>query len=350
MSVIKPHDQLRDAVIAILTAAHSSAEEAAIVADHLVEANLRGHDSHGVGMIPTYIRNWHAGHLVANQHADFVRVDGVFGVADGRQGYGQVVAREAMDWAIDSAKRQGIGVVTLRNAHHIGRIGTYGEQACAAGMISLHFVNVLSGPPRVAAFRGSDGRTSTNPVCIAIPAGDGVPPIVLDFATSKIALGKVRVAYNEGHAIADNTIIDAAGQPTNDPAVMYNEPKGAMLPFGEHKGSGLALICELLGGGLTGGGGGHPGTPNDRGTLNGMLAIVLDPARLVDVPWFQQDIADTVEWFKASPPRDPQQKVLVAGEPERIARRQRLEDGIAIDTTSWGEIVEAARSVGVVLT
>ncbi len=349
MSVLMTHDRLRNAVISILTAADSSAAEAAEVANHLVEGNLRGHDSHGVGMIPTYIRDWQAGHLVANQHAEFLRQDGVFGVADGCRGYGQVVAREAMDWAIASARQNGIGVVTLRNAHHIGRIGTYGEHACAAGMISLHFVNVLSGPPRVAAYRGSDGRTSTNPVCIAIPAGDGVPPVVLDFATSKIAMGKVRVANNKGQAVPENTLIDAKGQPTTDPSTLYTEPKGALLPFGEHKGSGLALICELLGGGLTGSGAGHPGTPNERGVINGMLAIVIDPARLIDVPWFQQEIAATVAHFKASPPADPDFPVLVAGEPERIARQQRLQHGIPIDPTTWQEIRDTAATIGVAL-
>jgi uncharacterized oxidoreductase len=150
--------QLRSVISELLRRAGSSDEESLIVTDHLVRANLAGHDSHGVGMIPTYVRHLEAKLLRPNTHAKLTREDGPILVFDGGRGYGQVVAREAMDQAINRCKEVGVAVLGLRNAHHIGRIGTYGEQSIDAGLVSLHFVNVTDHRPLVAPFRGTDAR------------------------------------------------------------------------------------------------------------------------------------------------------------------------------------------------
>src|SRR6201988_1247892 len=221
----------------IVAAGGSSPAEAGIVADHLVEANLRGHDSHGVGMLVAYFRDFEAGHLTANQKPEVVSDTGTISVWDAHGGYGQVIARQAVEWAIESAKKHGVAVNGLRDGHPIGRVGTYGEIAARAGMVAMHFVNVASGPPGVAPFRGREGRFLTTPVCIAIPGTASTEPILLDFATSRVALGKVRVAHNSGKPMLDGALLDYAGQPTTDPSVMYSEPRGVVLPFGEHKGS-----------------------------------------------------------------------------------------------------------------
>src|SRR6187549_84776 len=175
----------------IITVGGSSPAEATIVADHLVEANLRGHDSHGVGMLVAYVRDLENGTLKPNQAPEIVSDTGTISVWDARAGYGQVVARQSVEWAIEAAKKHGVAVNGLRNAHHIGRVGTYGEIAARAGMVALHFVTVASGSPGVAPFRGREGWFLTNPVCIAIPGTDNNEPILLDFATSRVALGKV---------------------------------------------------------------------------------------------------------------------------------------------------------------
>src|ERR1700761_9506446 len=167
--MIIDHAKLLSLANKIVAAGGSTPEEAAIVAEHLVEANLRGHDSHGVGMLVAYVRDFEAGTLKANQSPEIVSDTGTISVWDARAGYGQVVARQAVEWAIGAAKKHGVAVNGLRNAHHIGRVGTYGEIAARAGMVALHFVNVASGPPGVAPFRGREGRFLTNPVCIAIP-------------------------------------------------------------------------------------------------------------------------------------------------------------------------------------
>ena len=343
------HHALRALTRRMLGAAGCAETEATAVADHLVEANLAGHDSHGVGMLPAYLRNIAAGTLVPNQSPEIVSESGSFAVWDGRGGFGQVIAHAAMNWAIGAAQQLGIAVHALRNTHHIGRVGAYGERAAAAGLLSLHFVSGNSGRPLVAPFRGREGRFSTNPVCIAVPGTTTTPPIILDMATSRIALGKVRVAHNEGKEVVAGALVDAAGRPTTDPGVIYrgNEPEGAVLPFGEHKGYGLALICEILGAAVTGAGTIQPANPRDRGIQNGMLSFVLDPARLAARPFIEAEIDAFIAWTKSAPPADPALPVLVPGEPERIARAARSASGIIIDATTWRHIAEAAAGVGV---
>lgn len=341
------HETLRKLARETLAAAGSGPEEAAIVADHLVEANLRGHDSHGVGLLPMYLRDRAAGWVRTNQHARLVRDEGAIAIFDGGVGYGHVIAREATEWGIARARRDGSVILALRNAYHVARVGTYGQMACDAGLVSIFFVNVATGAPKVAPFGGRDGRLNTNPICIGVPAGDGHPELLLDFATSRIAAGKVRVARNEGHALPEGILIDEHGAPTSDPGVIYREPAGAILPFGEHKGTGLALMCDLLAGALVGGRVNDLAMPPDARITNSMLAILIDPGRLTDLGEFHRTITESIRNVLASPPIDPAKPVMVAGEPERRKRAARIESGIPIDPVTWQEIVAAAKSVGV---
>jgi hydroxycarboxylate dehydrogenase B len=329
----------------IIAAAGSATAEAEEVAAHLVEANLKGHDSHGVGMIPTYVKNVREGHLKPNQHVSLVSETGPIAVFEGNMGYGQITAREATDWAIGKAKSGGVGIFALRNTHHVARVGAYGERAAAAGLVSIHFVNVLIAPGRVAPFGGMAGRFGTDPICISFPAKDGKPPVVLDFATSRVAAGKLRVAANEGKQLPPGYLIDAQGHEATDPQVFFKQ-NGAMLPFGEHKGSGLALACELLAGVLTGGGVMQDKIPNN-GVKNGMFSIVLDPARFGDTGWMDREMTSLIGWIKSAPPRPGVEEVMVAGEPERKSRAKRLKDGIPVDANTWKELVAAAQQVGV---
>ncbi len=220
----------------IVNVGGSSPAEASIVAEHLVEANLRGHDSHGVGMLVAYVRDLDNGTLKVNQTPEVVSDTGTISVWDAHAGYGQVVARQAVEWAIEAARKHGVAVNGLRNAHHIGRVGTYGEIAARAGMVALHFVNVASGTPGVAPFRGKEGRFLTNPVCIAIPGTDTNEPILLDFATSRVALGKVRVAHNAGKPMLSGALLDHAGKPTTNPPSCRHRGHDGVVLLGEHKG------------------------------------------------------------------------------------------------------------------
>ncbi len=347
--IVVKHERLRAGVGALLQASGSDEREARIVTDHLVEANLKGHDSHGVGMIPLYVRHIKEGKLRLNQHLRLVRDDGPFLVGDGQMGHGQVVAMELTDRAIARAKQQGVAVAGLIMSHHIGRVGTYGERCAEAGMVSLHFVNVGGHRALVAPFRGSDARFNTNPICLTLPATGANPPTILDFATSKIALGKVRVAKNKGEQVAAGTLIDSRGKPTTDPNVMFVEPPtpaGAVVTFGEHKGYGLALFAEIFGAALVGGLTIAPHHPRVHGVVNNMLEIVIDPARLTDMKQLKSEIDAVFAYFKASPPADPSAPVLVPGDPERLSRGARLANGIPIDATTWGELKAAANMAG----
>jgi uncharacterized oxidoreductase len=275
-----------------------------------------------------------------------VKDDGALMMFDGGRGYGRPVAGQALDAAIARVRDTGVVAMTLANAHHIGRIGGYGEIASAAGVVSLHFVNVADHRATVAPFRGTDARFVTNPVCIAIPGTDRHPALLLDMATSAVAMGKIRVAKNQGRPVEPGLLIDEAGKPTRDPNVMYREPHGALLPFGGHKGYALAVMTELLATALTGGPSIHPGNQRMGGVINNMLTVLIDPSRLAGVDWLRREVDGFVEYVKASPPADPAQPVLVPGDPERLAATDRAKTGIDIDSTTWGEILEAAEKVG----
>lgn len=343
--IILSAPKLIQAVEAIVLKGGSNAREAKLVATNLVEANLKGHDSHGVGMIPRYIESLKEGGLQVNQAPKIVLDTGPLVRLDGQAGYGQVIGHDAMLIAIERAKKHGLCAAGLHNAHHIGRIGAWAEMAVAEGLVSMHFVNVVS-RPIVAAWGGGDGRFGTNPICIGVPR-KGKDPIVLDFATSRIAQGKTRVAHNRGKKLEPGTIIDDQGRPTTDPRFTVVPPFGAILTFGEHKGYGLALIAELLGGALTGGD--TMRTAYDgktRGVYNGMLTIVLDPARLGTSEHFQTEIDAFTGWVQSGPVAEGFDKVRLAGDPEREWKAKRLKEGIPVDPTTWGDIVTAAGKVG----
>jgi hydroxycarboxylate dehydrogenase B len=342
-------DKLTGIAHRVFAAGGSSEEEAGIVAGHLVEANLKGHDSHGVGMIPSYLRNLAAGKAKPNEPGRVVSDTGSIVVYDGERGYGQIVARNATLLGIDRAKRDGVAVVALKNAHHIGRVGTYGEMCAAAGLVSLHFVNITDQRPAVAPWRGGDARFGTNPLCIALPGPAPDRPIVADMATSRIAMGKVRVARNKGEQIAADTLLDQDGNATTDPNVMYKRPRGALMTFGEHKGYALAFICEMLAGAVTGSGTMRPERQDAESVTNGMLTIVIDPARLTDQAWMKDEIAAMAAYITASPPRKPGEPVLIPGDPERANRAKRLKGGVPIDDETWREIALAARGVNVLV-
>ena len=347
-TILIDHAELSAMARAIFVASGSSEDEARIVADHLVEANLRGHDSHGVGMIPMYLRNLATGTLRPN-HIGRVTSDpgGAMIVYDGERGYGQVAARAAIEVGIEQARRAGLAVVALRNAHHIGRIGTYGEMCAEAGLVSIHFVNITGQKPSVAPWLGAAARFGTNPVCVAVPAAEPGRPVILDMATSVVALGKVRVARNKGQQLDAAILLDANGHPTTDPGTMFRQPRGALMTFGEHKGYALAFICEILGGALTGGGTMRPENQAAATTTNGMLTILLDPSHLVERSWLAGEIKAMTDYVTASPPINPGEKVLIPGDPERQSRLWRIAAGIPIDDETWRELIEAAKNLDV---
>jgi uncharacterized oxidoreductase len=341
------HDagRLEAQVDAVFRAAGSSDREAGLIARHLVEANLCGHDSHGVGVLPAYIRNSGMGRLVLNQVLETSLDAGGMLVCDARLGAGQVMAHDAMALGIARAREMGSCTVSLRQSHHVGRIGHWAEQCAAAGMVSIHFVNVVAGP-YVAPFGGTMARLGTNPFAAGFPR-PGEDPVVVDFATSTLALGKVRVARNKGEMLAPGAVLDAQGRPSTDPSVMFTSPPGSLTTFGLHKGWGLQLACELFGAAVTG----APvqqSLDSDTGLVNSMMSVIVDPARLGTAGPYAERLEAVAAYVMSENAEGPGE-VLLPGMPERRTRAERLAAGIPIDSETWGQIVLAAKSVGVEL-
>jgi hydroxycarboxylate dehydrogenase B len=335
---------LTRAIEAIVAAGGSEAREAELVSSNLVLANLMGHDSHGVGMIPRYVDALREGGLKPNRHPSVTLDSGTMLALDGQMGYGQAVGVEAMDLAIERARKHGVCVMGLGHAHHLGRIGHWAEQAVAQGLVSIHFVNVIS-RAIVAPWGGSDARFGTNPVTVGIPL-PGEPPFILDMATSAVAQGKIRVAHNKREPVSPDWLLDDDGNPTADPKFGVNEPFGALRTFGFHKGYGLAVVCELLGGALTGGGTWHSDDRSRKRVWNGMLTIVVDPQRLGTGDVFAAETTAFLASLRKSRVAPGFDKVRIAGEPERETRAKREREGIALDDNTWEEIVAAAAKVG----
>jgi uncharacterized oxidoreductase len=340
------HDRLQDYVAAIFRAAGSEPEEAGTIAAHLVEANLAGHDSHGVIRVYKYVDWVKSGQVVPNRHATLVADRGAMVLVDGNFGYGQVIGKEAMAIAGERAKTYGLAAVSIRNAGHLGRIGAWAEQLAEAGLASFHFVNTSGFGILVAPHGGSDRRLSANPLAAGVPQAGG-RPLILDIATSVVAEGKIQVTKNKGEQLAPGLVIDGAGKPTTDPAAFYADPPGAILPFGGHKGSGLSFFCEVLAGSLSGGFASNPKSPTAGRLVNNMLTMAFDPAAFGDADFFAEDVGRLAAWIKASLPIEPGGAVLLPGEVEDRTRAERMCDGIPIDGGTFARIVAAGESVGV---
>ena len=345
-------DKLIDIVADVFAHVGSSSEEARRIATYLTTANLTGHDSHGVIRVPVYVRWNKMGSVVPDQTVEMVVDTPSLAVIDGKFGYGQTVTPQAVRIGIDKCKAQGLAAIALRNSGHLGRVGDWAEMAAAEGLISIHFVNA-SGSVLVAPYGGVERRLSTAPYCVGIPRA-GADPVVLDFATSIVAEGKVLVASRGGKKLPRGALIDPDGTLSENPVSLYgphemegprdhSQGKGAIRAFGEHKGSGLALMCELLGGSLSGTG---ATGPNKR-FANGMLAIYIDPRVVDPANFFDADMTRYIDYFKNTKPAAGVDQVLIPGEPEKATRADRTKNGVPLPDETWAAIVATAREVGV---
>jgi uncharacterized oxidoreductase len=350
--ILIPAPVLQKLVTDIFVAAGCAEAEAERIAVHLLGANLAGHDSHGVVRVPRYVEWQEKGYILAGQQAEIVTDGGAFALLDGKFGFGQTVAPQATELGIQRASRHGAAIIGLRHAGHVGRIGHYAEMAIAAGLISIHFVNV-AGSVLVAPYGGVERRFSTAPFCVGVPLEKG--SLLLDFATSRVAEGKVLVASNGGKPLPPDALIEPDGRLSGDPHTLYGDyapvgPRnpsgaGAIRAFGDHKGSGLALICEILAGALTGGG--TAGPVDARGRIaNGMLSIYLSPQHFGDQAAFWAAGQAYVDWVKDCRPATPGEPVMVPGDPEARTRARRLAEGVPLPADTWANILDTAHRLG----
>ena len=346
--VIVGHEVLEYIVKKMIQAVGSEETEAIAVAKNLVEANLMGHDSHGVGLAPRYMGHAIAGTMNPGAEVSIVTDNGVYLLLEGNMGYGQTVGHDSMELGISKARESGAAIVGLRNVHHLGRIGAWGEMCARAGFISIHYVNATGHKPYVAPYGGYEARYSTNPYCAAIPATEKTPMMVLDMATSRVAQGKVRVAhYAEKEMPMPDALVGPNGKLTKDPGVIFREPMGAMLSFGEHKGYGLALLCDILAGGLAGGGTARPELNTGETIRNNMLTIIINPEQFESGVSFSEEFDSLVEFVKSGQPAEGFDKIRVAGEPEQEMMARRRAEGIPIDRNTWGEMIKLGCDNGI---
>ncbi|MGY2048395.1 malate/lactate/ureidoglycolate dehydrogenase [Methylobacterium sp. JK268] len=326
--------------------------EAERIGRYLVAANLTGHDSHGVIRVPRYVAWLREGEVVADRTPEVVTDSPSFVLIDAQYGFGQTAGPVATRTGIARAKANGVAIVALRHSGHLGRIGEWAEQAAAEGLVSVHFVNV-AGSLLVAPFGSVDRRYSTAPFAAGFPVAGG-EPIILDFATSAVAEGKVLVASQGGKPLPEGVLIEPDGRHSGDPRTLFGDYEGtpdrdnrrgagAIRAFGEHKGSGLALMCELLAGALTGSGTAGPGP---KRFCNGMLSIYMTPEAFGSADAVATETRTYLDFFKSARAASPGGEVLLPGEPERRTRAQRLAEGVPLPDPVWATLLDAGKPHG----
>jgi len=310
---------------------------ASTVASHLADANLTGHDSHGIIRIPQYVENARKGWIEPNGEPEIVADTPTTARVDGHHTFGQVVGGYSARVAIDKAKNSGISLVTMSSLSHIGRIGSYTEMAANEGMAAIMFTGILGeGGFVMAPFGGKVARLSSNPITMSFPYKPD-SPILLDFATTIGAEGKLRIYRARGQKLPEEWVLDSDGSPSRDPNDFYNG--GAVLPIGGihggHKGYALAMMAATLGGIL--GEFGKP-PPADGWYTSGSTIIVIDVSALAPLDKLTSDVDGLVQLTKDTPLMEGAQEILYPGEKEAKTRHERLVSGVEVEDATWEQI------------
>lgn len=330
----------------VLTGFGCNQNEADIVARHLVLANLTGHDSHGIGMLPMYGGQVADGNLICNQTPVLHNPVGAISIVDAKCGFGHRMALLALDHAMQTVDEHKVAVLGLRNSGHVSRVGTYSEYCAAKGYVSIHMVNVVGHPPIVAPFGARVPGFSTNPISMAMPVNGEAKPL-LDIATSTVAFGKIRVASNKGEQVPLGYLVDGEGLPTTNPDPMTNEREGALSAFGEHKGSGLGIFVELLAGALASDDTVATKDYIPEGVYNNMFSVIIDPAAFDSSDQVARRTMEFYDYIKNKPAAKGVDDVLMPGEPEKLTQASREKDGIPVDEETVRQIFATAENFNV---
>ncbi|MFZ4409478.1 MAG: Ldh family oxidoreductase [Paracraurococcus sp.] len=336
-------EKLRALGRALLMANGVPEDEAATVARHVVNANLAGHDSHGMIMLPNYIERVKVGHIVPGAPFTIVQESPTTTVVDGNWGFGYVINEKAMALTIEKAQANNIAATTVFRQGHVGRLASYPLMAAKAGMIGMAWADSGRSPKGVAPFGGREARLGTNPWAMAVPSDlDG--PFCMDFATSSVAMGKIKLAEARGQEIPLGWVVDSEGDLTTDPAKIKG---GALMPLGGsegYKGTALAAMGEIFCGILTGlGFGVEPSGRHNDGCF--LIAIKVDAFR--PLLTFRKDVADFAHYLKDTPPAKGSQGVLYPGEVEHRAEQARGGEGIEIEDATWKKLGALAAAGGI---
>lgn len=336
-------EELAETTAAIFRAAGAGPEDAATVATSLVDAELCGHESHGLIRVSEYLRHIREGAIVPSAQPEVVEDRGTTILVDGHWGFGQVVAQRTTEWLIERTNEHGVGAAGIRNCAHVGRVGAYPEMAANHGLIALAFVNGGGAEPRLAPHGGRRAVFGTNPIAAAVPL-PGSLPIVIDFSTAAVASGKIRVLRDRREPLPEGWILDSQGRPSTRPEDYY--AGGMLLPAAAHKGYGLALLVELLAGCLTGAG--SLAVPDSGYKLgNGMFMQAFDVRSFMSMEEFARLATGLADTVRSTPPAADSAEVLLPGDPERRTALKRATEGIEVAQSTWATLAAAADELGV---
>lgn len=344
MPTISPH-ALRSFTASLFQSHGVPADEADRVAASLVQSNLSGHDSHGVIRVPQYVAAIKDGRLKPGTPLTIVHETPAVLVADGNWGLGQVQAHRLLERLTPKARKIGLAAGTLRQCGHVGRLGEYAEVVTAQGLVFQATVNNHGFGRGMAPPGGTEARIGTNPLCLGVPTR--TDPLILDIGMSVVAEGKVRVAFNKGQQVPEGWLLDAAGQPTTDPGVLYRDPRGSILPLGgaqAYKGFGIGLLLDTFAGALSGARCSHPSAPNL--SANAGFFLVLDPEQFAGTDHFLREVTALAEAVRTCPRVEGVSEITLPGDPER-KERQRRQSRISIDDGTWHQLVQLAATVQV---
>ena len=324
--------------------------EGRLVAAHMVEAGLLGHDSHSVLRYPQYVESVRSGKVIPGAQLEVVSETPRIAQISGNWNFGPVTAAAAAQHAIDKARDGAVAAVTVRQCNHVARLGAFVSQIAREGdLIGMAFCNGHGSDHSTAAFGGRERRLPTNPLAVGIPSRREWP-VVLDMTTSMISGGALRVFRNRGQAVPEGMIIDADGQPTTDVERYYGPPPGAMLPLGfpatGHKGFGLAVVVDILAGALSGAGCTQPDPPEAG---NGLFFAAVNITAFQPLERFLDEVEEFIERIKSSPPADGFAEVLLPGEKSHQTYLERSRTGLDVDDTAWLQIEAVAAELGVEL-
>lgn len=332
---ITPEQEL-SFIIDILTHLDVPSEEAAIIAEVTLDADLKGFTSHGIGRFPQYIKGLEVGTIKAQTEVTVEKESAATALVNGNHGFGHVVTYKSMEMAIQKAKEAGIGMVGIHNSNHFGVAGYYSDMAIMEDLIGIVIANT---EPAVAPIGGKEPILGTNPLAIGMPSGSHY--VSVDMATSASARGKLLEAKRRGESIPENVALDADGKPTTDPVEAL---KGSILPFGAHKGYALSFMIEIMAGPLVNASYGKSvtGTANPEVTCTkGDLIAAIDPSKFVDMDDFKREVDEFVAEIKGTP------NVMIPGDFEVMNVKQRQEEGIPLDETLLNQLREIAANLDV---
>lgn len=341
MPVIQAAD-LKNLVQNIYAAAGAPADIAEVVADSLVKTNLLGHDSHGVIRAKAYMNGIQRGSIQPAARPALARRDGATATVDCGWGFGQIGARFGAQVAAEIAHELGMSSVALSQVNHIGRLGEYAQMLAEQGFIGIVLTAGSMFGGSVAPYAASERVFGTNPMAWAVPVRDGRTPLILDFATSVVAEGKLQVARSKGLPVPDEWIYDSEGRPSTDPNIFYNG--GMLRTFGSYKGSGLALMVEIIATLLAGF---APVSTSGFKTGNPTLIMALKVERFTTLERFEGYVEELLLRIKSVRPAQGFEEVLLPGEPEARSYEQRIREGIPLPDSVWAELTGLAVELGV---